>query len=50
MVLLLALLLVAVWLLVMLVAVCLCVSARQGDEAMAQGELAPVIELRTSAA
>jgi hypothetical protein len=50
MVLLLAFLVAVLWLLVMLVAVCLCVSAKAGDEAMTEREPAPVIALRTSAA
>ena len=40
----------AVWLLVATATVALCVYVRRADEEIAQPELAPVIELRSSAA
>jgi hypothetical protein len=40
----------AVWLLVATATVALCVYAKRADEEIAQPELAPVIELRSSAA
>ena len=40
----------AVWLLVATATVALCVHAKRTDEEIAQPELAPVIELRSSAA
>jgi hypothetical protein len=43
-------LILAVWLLVATATVALCVYAKRADEEIAQPELAPVIQLRSSAA
>ncbi len=40
--------LIAVWLLVIVVAMLICISARRTDAELVQSELAPVIELQTA--